>query len=81
MLLTQQEMKMTTIEMNGMRELTSDELDSVAGGWSTKSVVLGTLKGAGTGAAVGAVAGGGVGAAVGAAIGAAVGAIESFLED
>ena len=72
---------MTTINMEVTRELTNEELDLVAGGWTAKSVVVGTLKGAGTGAAVGAVAGGGVGAAVGAAIGAAVGAIESFLED
>ena len=72
---------MTTINIEGTHELTTKELDMVAGGWTAKSVVLGTAKGAATGAAVGAVAGGGVGAAVGAAIGAAVGAIESFLED
>jgi Bacteriocin class II with double-glycine leader peptide len=71
---------MTNINMEGAHELTNEELDLVAGGWTGKSVAVGALKGAVTGTAVGAVAGGGVGAAVGAVIGAAVGAIESFLD-
>jgi uncharacterized membrane protein len=73
-------MQMTMIDMESSRELTDNELDLVAGGWTAKSVVVETGKGAATGAAIGALAGGGVGAAVGAAIGAVVGAIGGFLD-
>jgi Bacteriocin class II with double-glycine leader peptide len=78
MQLSQQEMKMTTIDMEGLRELTDAELNSVVGGaLNLPDIVGGAKAGAQTGNSIGKSLTGGseLGGAIGGVIGAVVGAI------
>jgi hypothetical protein len=68
------EMKMTTVTLEGAREITADEIELISGG-SLASLLSSAGKGAATGGAIGGAVGGGVGAAIGAAIGAIAGAV------
>jgi hypothetical protein len=75
MQLSQREMKMTTIDMEGVRELTDAELESVVGGQLTLAGVVQAAKdGAHTGSAIGSV-GGSAGSAIGGVVGGVIGAI------
>jgi hypothetical protein len=75
MQLSQQEIQMTTINMEGVRELTDAELESVVGGTVTLDGVVQAAKdGAHTGSQIGSVAGP-AGSAIGGVVGGVIGAI------
>lgn len=71
---------MAGVKMVRGLDLTDQELESVAGGWTGSSVIAAADKGADKGSSIGRGLAGGVGGIVGGAIGAIVGAIGALLD-